>query len=674
MTASASLPDGFNPETNMIARDVDGRTYHCIIPAVRWASFLVANGDIAQAEKTIDAVLDCQETHPNDPHCGNFLWEREDDVVEDLNAVQFVLFNLIPMMVEHQDRLSSETQAKVLEGIRLGLDEIKRIDVGLGYTNIVLKDITNTCLGGELLNDSTIAERGYDKLAAWMEHTNANGIPTEFNSPNYAFIAIDVLSTLARLVKHADSQIQARVMVNRLGLSTALHIHTGTGRLAGPFSRAYRPTVYVETPPEIEGVQDWVKNGDLPDWIDDVLNHRPDTMQIIETADKVQGVGISTYHSPSYVLGVASQELTTQSNRFIALQSNVLIGHYTVPGQEQAGVFFSRYILNDKWLGDYRTTPSRETDQLLPEEGLFFGVQNGSRAIGVYAPRGLDAWSRCHSAKAVLVWLQRDSVDEIWIDDQQVETLPAVVAPGQVVVVASGDALFAARPFALTDLGRNAPVQLTTINDHLVLEMFNYKGSAKTFWEMAQPGSFYQGQPQCGFYVEVAERSDYANAAEFADVVASGTFTDEAEPRVTYSPGREHLWQLGYERDEKALGIEVDLMAWELKRRWNQASELDWPKLESPIVRHTASGTVRVGEATLTCSQNPAWLLAIPERKRWVVSYQGLEPSPITLTIPGGKVEIEAMGTGMIDWHDGEVRIETNHLEGTPIVSGGQLI
>ena len=308
-------------------------------------------------------------------------------------------------------------------------------------------------------------------------------------------------------------------------------------------------------------------------------------MQVVETADAEKGVSITTYHSRSFDLGVASQELTTQANRFIALQSNVFIAHYTSADLDHAGVIFSRYILDDKWVGDFQTTPSRAANQLLPEEGHFYGVQARQRMIGLYTPRELGAWSRCKSAKAVIVWAQRNRVDEIWMGAQKVDSLPTTVAPEQVVVVASGDIFTAIRPLTRTDLGRNAPLRLVEHDGHLLLEMYNYLGPAKTFWEQAFPSSFYQGKPRCGFYAEVVERSDYPNAKAFGESVASGMFSDVAEPPITYEPGKERLWQIEYTCDGQTLGIEVDLMEWKLKRRWTQHGALGFPMLESPMAR-----------------------------------------------------------------------------------------
>jgi hypothetical protein len=511
MSDNLVLADGFNPETNMIAREVDGKTYHCIVPAVRFAYALVKNGtdvDVQIAERMLQAVIDCQETHENDPHYGNFLWEREDLVVEDLNAVQFVLFYFIPIMIQYREKLSASIQEKLLESIQIGLDEIIRIDVHPAYTNIVNKDITNSCLGGELLGNEAIAKRGYQKMKDWMHLTDLNGIPVEFNSPGYARISIEVLHKLSSLVQNEETKKRALLMRNRLALSTMLHIHHGTGRLAGPYSRGYLWEVFAITPPEIQEVRGWADDGIIPDWLTDALDSRPEKLEVRETAEHQAGVDISTYHSKSFALGVSSQELKTQSNRFIAKQSNVCISQYVVPGQERAGVFLTRYLHNDRWVGDFYSTPSRSPDFLLPEEGQFFGVQDKASMIGVYAPTELNGWDRCHSAKLALIWLNQESVDEIRVGDQEVDSLPFQVNPGQTIVVDTGHVYMAVRPLSLTDLGHDAPIQLTVIDGHLVLEMYNYRGPTKTFWELAQPSSFYQGQPQCGFYLEIAEKSD----------------------------------------------------------------------------------------------------------------------------------------------------------------------
>ncbi|MGA1196208.1 MAG: hypothetical protein ACO36I_06880, partial [Candidatus Latescibacterota bacterium] len=278
-----TLPNNFNPETNMVYQEKDNGRMHPTRDAATLASRLLANGapeDIAVAENVLNALIACQETREGDPHYGNFWWYREDEMVEDLNAVEFVLSTLIPMMIEHGDRLSPDMQNRVKASIRLGLEEIERLNVLVAYTNIAAKDITNTCLGGELLNDPKIAARGYKKMVEWMAFTDQFGTPFEFNSPTYTKVAINAMEHLIKHVQHPDTKVRAQTMATRMGLSVALHIHPKTGRWAGPHSRAYHPTVVAETSPEIEQLESWIQKDVLPAWIQDAVDQRPEKFQV----------------------------------------------------------------------------------------------------------------------------------------------------------------------------------------------------------------------------------------------------------------------------------------------------------------------------------------------------------------------------------------------------------
>lgn len=109
---SLPLPDDFDPAACLLAKVTENGVYHESRRGARLAAELVANGteqDLRLAERVLDAVLACQERHADDPHCGNFLWMAEDEVVEDLNAVEFSLESLIPMMIRHRARLPAAT-------------------------------------------------------------------------------------------------------------------------------------------------------------------------------------------------------------------------------------------------------------------------------------------------------------------------------------------------------------------------------------------------------------------------------------------------------------------------------------------------------------------------------------------------------------------------------------
>ena len=410
----------------------------------------------------------------------------------------------------------------------------------------------------------------------------------------------------------------------------------------------------------------------MPEWAAAALEDKSFPLEIKETSDADGQQAMTTYMDEAFSLGVASKDLSSQANRFVEGESSVFIAHFKCG--EETGVLLSKYILDEKWLGDFRTTPSRSNMQLQPDEGRFWGVQDKTRAIGLYAPRVIGARQPCSGLKLALIWMRRDLVDEIWIGDRKVESLPADVPEGTPVVACSGQMTTAVRPLTRTHLSHNPPLRLVERKGNLALEVYNYEGPAKTFWELGWPGSFYQGMPQCGFYAEVAERTAYVDGAAFAQAVAAGQLSDEAEAAFTYGGGdEERLWKVEYERDGRSLGLEVDLMQWQLKRRWTEDGDQGWPMLESPLAKQSRDGQVELGGAALQCGKAAAWILASPQRQCWVAAYHGPEAAPLVFEVPEGKVEIESMSTGMVVWDKGRVCVEANDLRGTPKVEGGQL-
>ena len=204
-----NVPDNFDPDANML---IKSSGLHSVRDTIRRAADLVSQGgpeELELAGKMIDAVILCQERRPDAANYGNFLWYKENEVVEDLNGVSFTLSAMIPMMIRHGDRLPADLRTRIFESIRLGLEATKRLDVSPGYTNIALFDIENTCLGGELLNDDAIIARGRAKLVLWMAFTAQYGLPFEYNSPTYTQVAIASLSSLAKNSRDQDTRVRA---------------------------------------------------------------------------------------------------------------------------------------------------------------------------------------------------------------------------------------------------------------------------------------------------------------------------------------------------------------------------------------------------------------------------------------------------------------------------------
>lgn len=682
------LPPNYDSSVNLLAKRVNGETFHAPRASARFVQQLLANGtaeDIAVAEKMIPGILSGQELDPTSPHYGGFRWEIEMESVEDLNAVQFLMYALIPTLLEHKDKLSPELVDQISASVALGLDNIRRLDVHYPYTNIVLKDITNTILGGELLGDTTVTERGRKKFNEWIAFTNQSGGPYEYNSLPYTAVAIEVLSTLQKLTRQEDVRVKAGVLLARVSLGAALRAHPPTERWAGPYSRAYHNSVvgrghaYLLDEKEIKTLRQWTEDGTMPTWTGSLLSGKTIPDEIKETTGRADGIAISTYKAPHYSWGIASRDLTNQANRYIANQSNVFALHYTRPEDALAGSIYIRYLLDNKWLGYFSAGIGRGTDGILPDEGHFQGVQDENRAIGLYVPKHLNALEHHSSAKAVVATARWDDQrDQVWVNDRMITQLPDTVREQNATfVLATGDILLAIKPFTLTNLGTSDQLIVKKTEDNtLVLEMYNYQGPIKTFWELAWPGTFYQGQPRCGFYAEVAERTAYPTGADFARMVNSGTVTDEMPPRVTYT-GQENLpWEVSYARAGRALGMEVDLFDWfKPARRWTEEGPQAQPMLRSRFAIQDTSGTLTLEGVTLKSQPTQsAWLYRSPDGTTVVAAYQGGEPSPLVLNVPQGEVIIPSLTYGLVVWKDGQVKIDAADQEGDIKVTGGTLI
>ena len=205
-----------------------------------YAQYLLDDGDLAGAERIVEAVLSKQELREGDPHFGNFSWHWEDDVVIDLNACQFVLEALTTISL---DTLSAELRSRVHQAMRLALTEAERLDVHWTYTNIHLLDVRNRILGGQMLGDETIVAKGSARLADWAERTRRIGAPHEFNSPTYAAVQINALAAIAEQAVDPDVRATALEMEQFLWRHVAKYWHAPTMQLAGPHSRAYRRDV-----------------------------------------------------------------------------------------------------------------------------------------------------------------------------------------------------------------------------------------------------------------------------------------------------------------------------------------------------------------------------------------------------------------------------------------------
>ncbi len=665
------LPDSFDPVYNMPATETDKGRLHVTREAAGLARRLVENGtetDLRSAARVLEAVLECQQVNEQDPHHGNFCWMAEDSFIADLNAVEFVLAQLIPMLGDYQERLersSPDLAARVKASIRAGLQEIARLDVHIGYTNIAVFDIHNSILGGELLENEDVRDRGVLKLSVWADFTAQRGHPLEFNSPTYTPLALRTLESLVRRTTDPGTRAVANTMASRLALSIGLRLHGPTRRLAGPHGRGYKDSLQAGSSPREERLFEVLQSGLYPG-LESLLGVDRLPRRVEETASREQGLAMTTLLAPSYSLGTASAPFMSQSNTLIAY-----IGPDSyAPAESDSGaarsgsVFYTRYLTSDKWYEDFYHATDRRVGRNLIDEGLFYGVQDAGAVLAAYAPSSLEAVS---GAKTVLVWSEMSEVSEILIGERKVSRLPVELGLEEVVAVSVGRALFAVRPLTRIGLGVGAGAFLVERDGSLVLELVQYRGPRKDFWELRWPGGFYQGKPVNAFYLETAESTEYESLCAFSRAVKKGRLSEQLDPPRTYDGMRPRVWEAEYRRDGHTVGMKIDVNAWSLLSRWTAQGEKGWPQLDARgdpqgavIAAHGSGEELEVGGARLVFGHGSSWLYADQTSKTW---YAGFVASPgtegaVELVVPGGSVRLRSAATGSIVWHAGEVTAE----------------
>ncbi|NJN80825.1 MAG: hypothetical protein HC802_00045 [Caldilineaceae bacterium] len=199
-------------------------------------------------------------------------------------------------------------------------------------------------------------------------------------------------------------------------------------------------------------------------------------------------------------------------------------------------------------------------------------------------------------------------------------------------------------------------MQLVERSGDLVLEMVNYRGPSKRFWELRWPGAFFKGWPFCAFYLEVADRSEFTTGQAFGQRIGAGRIVQHLDEPRTYAADGQRSYRVAYSRDERELGIEVDLMEWRLLRRWTQAGEVGWPMLESPFARQEVDGEVELEGATVQCTCGPVWLAKSPTGDCWIAGYLGLQPATMHLTTPDGSASVELNGPDVVVMENGVIR------------------
>jgi hypothetical protein len=668
-----------------MVRTEEDSAYHTPRGTLAYAHVLLRAGDARRAERAIRSVLALQETRPQDAHYGNFRWRLEELCVRDLNGVEFMLDELIELAREHSATLSGGIVEEMRTAIALGLAEIDRLDVHPSYTNIALSDIANSVLGGELLDEARHVARGARKLDEWIAFTNASGAPHEFNSPTYA--AVDILR-LAAVVRHTRDRrvaVEARIAEERLWLHVAAHYHPGLAQLAGPHSRSYydgwtgaggylklvlwkllgdealrRETPYAPRTREEMHIGVALAELHCPDYVERWLREKRYPFDAREITDAALGIDITTYMTESYALGTMSRDFSVGEPREAWPGLNSLLLHVRRDAPPGYNSLYVRYVVNDKAPGGSDGHGAEDHW----DEGRPVIAQHRHDAIVAYTP--LPRARPAHSYKLSVRMLGLSAEDEVWIGDRRVDAWPIPVARGDRILIAAGDAYVALIPLDQTDMGSDAPIELALSDGVLALDIYNYKGPAKTFWEYrSQSGAFYRGNVRNGFAIEVAERAEFADTATFREHIARS--------RIDDAVGDHHERNITYESGGNAVALTYSDWDMSLIERRIGGSAYRAPMARvgavdgnGPQFLQTTADAFELGGLNVVAQPGPKWLFADADAHRYVFVHPADAVTGLRLTTPATTIECEAFGFGRVDLDEaaGVLNIETTEPPG----------
>lgn len=680
-----------------MVRQEDAPEFHGPRGTLAYAHVLLREDNLSRAERAIRSVLALQEMREQDAHYGNFRWLLEEECVRDLNGVEFMLDEIIALAREHATLLSPDLAAEMRHAIELGLGEIERLDVHPSYTNIVLSDITNSVLGGELLGDARYIERGARRLDEWLMFTSRSGAPHEFNSPTYAAVDILRLAALARHTRDATIALKARVAEEWLWLHVAAHYHPGLAQLAGPHARSYfdgwsgasgylklllwrllgddalrRETPYAPRSREEGEIGVALAELHCPDYIERWLREKRYPFESREIADVEYSADNTTYLTESYALGTASRPFRAGEPRELWPGTNSLLLHVRrdeVPGYS---TLYVRYLVNDK--APSLASGGGHGAEDLWEEGQHVAVQHRNRAIVAYCP--LPRARAARSYKLSLRMLGVSPRDEVWVGERRVDAWPCVIAPEERVVIAIGDAYVALIPLAQTDMGSDAPVELNLVDGTLTLDIYNYRGPAKVFWEYrSQSGAFFKGNVRNAFALEVAERAEFADVAAFRRHTASAQVTDAIDAG--------HKREITYASDGGSVALTYSLWDMSMLERicdgipyappMARAGATDGSGMQSVL---SSDASIELGVATLECGAGANWLIADGGARCYVAIHPSDVTTHLRLRTADTEIVCSAFGFGRIDLDEarGLLRVETTvSASAVRVIRGGDL-
>ncbi|MBI2724093.1 MAG: hypothetical protein HYX50_03425 [Chloroflexi bacterium] len=190
-------------------------------------------------------------------------------------------------------------------------------------------------------------------------------------------------------------------------------------------------------------------------------------------------------------------------------------------------------------------------------------------------------------------------------------------------------------------------MRLDRCGDMLTLEVENYRGPGKTFWEYrSHSGPFFRGNVRSAFLLEAAPRGDFPDLAAFERHIAGSRIADVTSDDLA----REITWSC----DDGVLSLRYSLVDMRVISRSRDGEPLPMPPSRAGALdgRGIQSVLAHAGVATLgqvrVVGAGPTQIIADADHGRYVAVRASGAPRPLLFETPDACVECDAFGIGRI--------------------------
>ncbi|MHB9132854.1 MAG: hypothetical protein ACYDBB_17435 [Armatimonadota bacterium] len=441
------------------------------------------------------------------------------------------------MLARHGNRLPEDLQAKLGRLARrncsryAGSAQADYFFHGAN-DNMPAHATSGLILAGQYIGDAQAIKDGMYRLHMFKELLSRRGLCSEFSSGTYSALTIGAMADLVELAEDPAVREIALQIEQQLWADIVCHYHPGSGKNAGPQTRAYT----VNTIEHLDSIMLllWTVTGE-PAFIDpmrDIITVQPKQVvhgdgDAFKTAvEHIHGM-TPTFHFPEHlaplleareypfrfygsaehmyggnpdvggraafstVYQTADYALATSDHGFMSgNQSERIRIAYRRVAEPQSfhdtGVLHARYLYNDEVPGTLAHLENCAPGEkgLLYERSLARTLQHDNIALVVSRGQNhsVPAPAPFHRLRqTVILPAHYHDIEDAYIGETRVDDFTGAAADYQPVFLNLGRMYLALFPLAMTDHGRTDLIRLEKVGNYRMISFFNYEGPAREF-------------------------------------------------------------------------------------------------------------------------------------------------------------------------------------------------